>query len=103
MILDNHVAYVDLGSTGSMTEVEYQLHLRKVLTCYVALPEYDILTSLEVHVGYVDDSIGICLVGELNSHTVDILISIEDNREVVVGSSLQIQVGVEVELILPAV
>ena len=86
-----------------MTEVEHQFHLREVLTCNVAHPEHIVLTSLQFNVVNVDNGIGILLVGQLNGNAADILVGIQDDREVVVVGSRDIQVGMEVHLSLPAV
>ena len=104
MILQHDVADVDGGGAGSMAEVEHELHGLQVLTLEVALPEHVGLAGLQADVGHVDDGVGVGLVRELHGDAVDVGISQEDAREVVVVGGRRAHVGgVQMQLCLPAV
>ena len=103
MILQHHIVNIDSRCFCGVSEVKYQLHLREILAWNIALPEDIVLTCFQTDVIDIDDGISIRLVGEFHGHTVDILISTEDDGEVIAGCSIDVKISMKVHLSLPAV
>ena len=84
-------------------EVEYEHHLTHVDTWHVALPEDVVLACLQVDsVGEVEHTV-VAVEHEFHGRTVQVLVAVEDGREVVVAGSRGREVGVELHLCLPLV
>ena len=84
MILEHDVGDVNGGTGLATAKVEEQVHALHVDTGHVTLPEDVILACLEVDaVGKVEDVV-IAVHNEFHGDTVQILVTVEDAREVIV-------------------
>ena len=101
MVLQHYVANIDIGIVLASTKVEHKLNVSDVYTRHIALPEYVILSCLQVNAICKEVDIVVILLSQFNCSTSQILIRIQYDREVVVGSGIGVQIGVECHLRLP--
>ena len=103
MVLQYDTRDIDGSISLTTTEVEYQHHLIHIDTRHVALPEDIVLTSLQVDtVSEIEHAI-VAIEHQLHSSTVQVLVAVEDSREVVVVGSTGSEVSMELHLSLPLV
>ena len=104
VILQYDVADVDIRTSLTSAEVEEQINSFHINTGHIALPEYIILSSLQVNTICKVECLVIAILNQLNGSTIQVLIAIDDAREVVVTCSRCRDVcGLECNLSLPLI
>ena len=103
MVFQYDTRYIDGSISLTTTEVEYQHHLIHIDTRHVALPEDIVLTSLQVDtVSEIEHAI-VTIEHQFHSSAIQVLVAIEDSREVVVIGSTGGKVCMHLHLSLPLV
>ena len=103
MVLQHDICHIDSSTSLTTTEVEYQHHLVHINTWHVTLPEDIVLTRLQVDtVSEIEYAI-VTIEHQFHSSTIQVLVAIEDSREVVVIGSTGGKVCMHLHLSLPLV
>ena len=101
MILQHDIGDADVCLTRCMSKVKYKFNRIEVLTCHVTYPEYIVLASLQIDIVSIDNGFRVVLVGQFDHYSLNVAVTIENTREVVIVGCRCREVGVEVYLCLP--